>query len=221
MSNQVAKIEWRDGVPISTHFNDPYYSLQNGLAETQHVFLAGNDLPHRFRPGFHIAELGFGTGLNLLATWQAWLDAGIEGPLYYTSFELYPLASDDLKQALAAFPDLALMTDKFLQEMRCDVGFQLGNLQVQIVVGDVRQTLPNWEGSADAWFLDGFAPSENPEMWEADLMNAVAARTNPGGTFATFTAAGMVRRGLQAAGFQVERKPGYGRKRHMSVGTLV
>lgn len=89
-----------------------------------------------------------------------------------------------------------------------------------MIIGDARHTLPAWDGVADAWFLDGFAPARNPELWEAPLLAQVAAHTAPGGTFATYTAAGAVRRALDAAGFDVARVPGYGRKRHMSRGTL-
>ena len=98
--------------------------------------------------------------------------------------------------------------------------FALGTVDVEVIVGDARLTLPDWQGRAQAWFLDGFSPAKNPELWSEDLMAAVARHTAPGGTFATYTAAGFVRRGLQAAGFQVERAEGYGRKRHMSRGVL-
>ena len=90
-----------------------------------------------------------------------------------------------------------------------------------MIVGDARDTLPAWQGRADAWFLDGFSPAKNPELWGADLLAQVAAHTAPGGSFATYTAAGHVRRALQAAGFQVERQPGHGRKRHMTAGWRV
>ena len=98
--NQQAQIEWRDGaVPVSTRFDDPYFSLENGLAETRHVFLAGNGLPGRFREGFHIAELGFGTGLNMLAALIAWQQSGAPGKLRFTSFEAYPMAAPDIARA--------------------------------------------------------------------------------------------------------------------------
>lgn len=217
---QRAKLNWKEnGVPVSARFDDPYFSLQDGLAESAHVFLAGNGLPDRFAPGFHVAELGFGTGLNMLAAWEAWEAAGIAGPLRFTSFEAFPMDRDDMARALAAFPALAPRTDRFLAAWRggdCD----LGSLQLRVIEGDARRTLPGWQGAADAWFLDGFAPARNPQLWEEDLMAEVARHTVPGGTVATYTAAGFVRRGLQAAGFEVERAPGYGRKRHMSRARL-
>ncbi|MCB1329286.1 MAG: tRNA (5-methylaminomethyl-2-thiouridine)(34)-methyltransferase MnmD [Maritimibacter sp.] len=206
-------------VPVSVRFDDPYFSLEDGLAETRHTFLGGNDLPGRFLPGFRIAELGFGTGLNLLATALAVEAAGAPGPVFYTSFEAYPMDAEDMERALAAFPEARAAADGLLTAWaRGDRRFALGTLEVEVIVGDARETLPGWDDTADAWFLDGFSPAKNPELWEPGLMRAVADHTAPHGTFATYTAAGFVRRGLEAAGFHVERAPGYGRKRHMSRG---
>ena len=217
---QTDRTLWRDnGVPVSEMFDDPYYSLDNGLAETRHVFLEGNGLPSRFAPGFHIAELGFGTGLNLIAARQAWQVAGMAGPLRFTSFEAFPMAPEDALRALSAFPETApfaedtadLLAEPTRPLIRDDI-------EMRLIVGDARDTLPAWEGRADAWFLDGFAPAKNPELWGADLLAEVARHTAPGGSFATYTAAGDVRRALVAAGFDVTRQPGYGRKRHMTTG---
>ncbi|EDZ45278.1 FAD dependent oxidoreductase domain protein [Rhodobacterales bacterium Y4I] len=221
MADQQARLSWRDGtVPVSDQFDDPYFSIQDGLAETEHVFLAGNDLPGRFAPGFRIAELGFGTGLNMLAAWRAWETAGLEGPLRFTSFEAFPMVPADMAKALEAFPAIAPWGERFLAGWsgtgRCD----LGSLQLEVIAGDARMSLPEWTGQADAWFLDGFSPAKNPELWEEALMAQVAAHTAPGGTAATYTAAGFVRRGLEAAGFEVTRIPGYGRKRHMTRAVL-
>ena len=220
--DQTDRVLWREGdMPVSQRFDDPYYSLENGLAESRHVFLAGNDLPARFAPGFHIAELGFGTGLNLIAARAAWRAAGITGPLRFTSFEAFPMPPADAMRALTAFPETdgyaadiaAALTDPATPLMRPD-------LELRLIIGDARQTLPRWAGRADAWFLDGFSPARNPELWQPDLMADLARHTAPGGSFATYTAAGHVRRALVAAGFDVARQPGYGRKRHMSVGRL-
>ncbi|MFC6686626.1 tRNA (5-methylaminomethyl-2-thiouridine)(34)-methyltransferase MnmD [Jhaorihella thermophila] len=217
---QRAELNWNDdGVPVSARFDDPYFSLQDGLAETRHVFLTGNGLPERFAPGFHIAELGFGTGLNMLAAWAAWEQAGVEGSLRFTSFEAFPMAPEEMARALAAFPELAPWAGRFLEAWEggaCD----LGSLRFELIVGDARETLPSWAGVADAWFLDGFAPAKNPELWEEPLLAEVARHTRHGGSAATYTAAGFVRRGLAAAGFEVERAPGYGRKRHMTRARL-
>lgn len=220
--DQCERVAWRDGtLPVSALFDDPYFSLANGLAETRHVFLAGNGLPERFRDGFAIAELGFGTGLNLIATLIAWQHAGVPGRLRYTSFEAFPMPAADMAHALAAFPEALAAAAPFLDHWAAGArAFTLGSVEVEIVVGDARDTLPRWPGKADAWFLDGFSPAKNPELWGEDLMTEVARRTAPGGTFATYTAAGFVRRGLQSAGFQVERIAGFGTKRHMSRGIL-
>ncbi|MCH2076263.1 MAG: tRNA (5-methylaminomethyl-2-thiouridine)(34)-methyltransferase MnmD [Rhodobacteraceae bacterium] len=215
IEHPTANVTWRDGdVPVSTRFDDPYYSLENGLAETEHTFLSGNDLPARFRDGFHVAELGFGTGLNFLATVRAWREAGTPGTLHYTSFELYPMDPSDAERALDAFPGLF---EKDLAPM-WEGELSLPWLEARVVTGDARKTLPAWSQKADAWFLDGFSPAKNPELWEPALMAAVGAHTAPGGTCATYSAAGAIRRSLEDASFSVERVPGYGRKRHMTRG---
>ena len=213
MNDQRAEVEWRGAVPVSARFDDPYYSLEDGPAETAHVFLGGNDLPGRFAPGFHIAELGFGTGLNFLVALAAWRAAEVAGRLRFTSFEAYPVAAGDRARALAPFSGLPV-------EALADFGgggeMAGPDFDLTVIPGDARRTLPAWAGRADAWFLDGFAPARNPELWEPGLMRAVAGATAPGGTAATYSAAGHVRRALAEAGFAVERVPGFGRKRHMT-----
>ena len=222
MTDQTAKLDWRDGVPIATAFDDPYYSLDNGLAETQHVFLTGNDLPARFGSEFEIGELGFGTGLNLLVTWAAWADAGQPGTLTFTSFEAYPMRPQDMRAALDHFPQLCKYAETLLQEWTPGAGpIQLNNGPLlNVITGDARQTLPAWDSKADAWFLDGFSPAKNPELWGPDLLHAVGQHTKPGGTAATYSAAGHVRQSLATAGFKVTRIPGYGRKRHMTCARM-
>ena len=214
--------DWREGgVPVSPRFDDPYYSLENGLAETRHTFLAGNGLPDRFRDGFHVAELGFGTGLNLLATLHLWRQCGQAGQLRFTSFEAFPMAAADMVRAQGAFPELAGVAAElapFWQSGAQEI--VLPDLRFRMIEGDARKTLPAWDGAAHAWFLDGFSPAKNPELWGADLMEEVGRHTAPGGTVATYTAAGHVRRALEAAGFAVARVPGYGRKRHMTRAEL-
>ncbi|MGC8203051.1 tRNA (5-methylaminomethyl-2-thiouridine)(34)-methyltransferase MnmD [Aliiroseovarius sp. PTFE2010] len=217
-----AALSWRDGgVPVSERFDDPYFSITDGLAETRHVFVQGNDLPNRFHDGFHVAELGFGTGLNLLTTVLAWQDAGAPGRLHFTSFEAYPMRAPDMDRALAAFPQAHAIAAPLLDmRARGDTQLHTDTLSLRLVLGDARATLPAWDGQADAWFLDGFSPAKNPQLWGQALMGDVARHTAPGGTFATYTAAGHVRRALDGAGFDVTRAPGFGRKRHMSIGRL-
>ncbi len=217
---QGTELDWRDGgVPVSRRFDDPYFSLHDGLAETRHVFLAGNGLPERLQSGFHIAELGFGTGLNLLASLIAWQGTGRPGTLRFTSFEAYPLPAADIARALAHFPQAQAVATGFLAAWEAGARrFALPGMLVEVIVGDARDTLPAWQGCADAWFLDGFSPAKNPELWSPELMAQVARHTAQGGSFATYTAAGHVRRALAEAGFAVSRQPGHGRKRHMTTG---
>jgi tRNA U34 5-methylaminomethyl-2-thiouridine-forming methyltransferase MnmC len=224
--DQQALIDWHAAeggeIPVSRRFGDPYFSLDGGLAETRHVFLRGNRLSERFRPGFRIGELGFGTGLNLFAALLAWQAAGVPGRLCFTSFEAYPMTADQMSRALTAFPEARAAAGPFLTAWATGATrIETADLQAEIILGDGRDTLATWDGRADAWFLDGFSPARNPELWDDALMQAVARHTAPGGTFATYTAAGHVRRALLQAGFEVERVPGYGRKRHMTLGRLV
>jgi tRNA U34 5-methylaminomethyl-2-thiouridine-forming methyltransferase MnmC len=201
MQDQQAGIDWRDDeVPVSTRFDDPYFSLEDGLAETRHVFLSGNDLPARFRDGFHVAELGFGTGLNLLAALDAWRGAGVTGRLCYSSFEAFPMTPADMRRAQARFAEIGGLAAELAPHWQGGAQeIHLPDLHFTLVVGDARE--------------------KNPEMWQPELMAEVARHTVRGGTAATYTAAGHVRRGLEAAGFSVTRVPGYGRKRHMTRAT--
>ena len=222
MHDQTAKLEWReDKIPVSTQFDDPYFSLDNGLNETRHVFLSGNNLPARFAPGFHIAELGFGTGLNLLAVWRAWEASGQTTPLRFTSFEAFPMSAEEMARALAAFPEVADYAERLVHAWAQDPTLAtLDGIKAQIILGDARERLPHQDWSADAWFLDGFRPSSNPEMWTDRVFEQVARLSHVGTTFATFTSAGFVRRGLAGVGFEVNKVPGFGRKREMSVGVM-
>lgn len=219
-------LTWRDdGTPVSARFDDPYYSLENGLAETRHVFLEGNGLPTRFKDGFHIAELGFGTGLNLLAALDLWRKSGQTGQLRYTTFEAYPMEKVEMLRAQKSFPELAETAAEVMAHWHdkndSALHFETVDLDFTLIFGDARKTLLAWKGAANAWFLDGFSPAKNPELWSPTLMAEVALHTAPQGTAATYTAAGFVRRGLRDAGFDVERIKGYGRKRHMTVARMV
>lgn len=219
-NDQSPQLDWKDGtIPVSRRFDDPYFSIANGLEETRHVFLAGNGLPDRLTDGFSVAELGFGTGLNMLALLLCRTAAKAPGTIRFTSFEAYPMTAADIAKALTAFPEAANVAEPFLDHWAKGARqFSLEGLDICVIEGDARLTLPTWQGAADAWFLDGFSPAKNPELWAPDLMATVFQKTKPGGTFATYTAAGHVRRSLADAGFSVERRAGYGRKRHMSCG---
>lgn len=219
-NDQQAELDWKEGItPVSRRFDDPYFSILDGLNETRHVFLTGNDLPSRFEDGFSIAELGFGTGLNMLATVIAWRQAGIAGRFHFTSFEAFPMAAPDIARALDAFPEARAVADPFLDQWADGKRvIDMGCATVEVIIGDARETLVSWTGCADAWYLDGFSPAKNPELWSPELMAEVGRHTATGGTFATYTAAGHVRRALADAGFTVERIKGFGHKRHMTIG---
>ena len=219
MNHQTEPLEWRDrDVPVSRRFDDPYYSLDNGLAETRYVFLKGNGLPERFRNGFHIAELGFGTGLNLLAALHLWRHTKQTGVLHFTSFEAFPIPASDMIRAQAAFPEVAEIAEKLAPFWSAgQKEFALEDLQFTLIEGDARETLQHLDKPVDAWFLDGFSPAKNPELWDPALLAQVGAITANGGTAATYTAAGHVRRALDAGGLTTQRIQGFGRKRHMTV----
>jgi len=218
-------------MPYSEEFGDFYYSKADGRAECRHVFLAGNGLPDRFAntPHFVIGELGFGTGLNFIETWSAWENGAPEGSrLEFHSFELRLLDRDDMHRALAAWPDLAdkaqELTAAWPSQPDGDVQIDFEShgrlISLHIRSGTALEQLAGATFAADAWYLDGFSPARNPDMWSAELMRTVANRTSEGGTFATYSAAGWVRRNLQAAGFRVEKRPGHVGKRDMSAGIL-
>lgn len=218
-------------MPYSEEFGDFYYSKTDGRAECRHVFLAGNGLPDRFADTqrFVIAELGFGTGLNFIETWSAWEAVAPEGALLeFHSFELRLLDRDDMQRALAIWPDLATKTagltaawpDQPDGDIRIEFESRGRTISLHIHSGLALEQLTTADITANAWFLDGFSPARNPDMWSAELMSAVAKRTAGDGTFATYSAAGWVRRNLQAAGFTVEKRPGHVGKRDMSVGVL-
>ncbi|AKI01578.1 hypothetical protein IMCC20628_02883 [Hoeflea sp. IMCC20628] len=218
-------------MPYSEEFGDFYYSRADGRAECRHVFLGGNDLPQRFasKQIFVVGELGFGTGLNFIETWSAWEKAAPEGAqLEFHSFELRPLLRADMLRALSAWPDLSDKTSRLIDvwpdqptgDIKADFENDGKQLRLHVYAGPALQQLGTASVLADAWYLDGFSPSRNPDMWSADLMCRVAERTAQGGTFATYSAAGWVRRNLKAAGFVVEKRPGHADKRDMSAGRL-
>ncbi len=156
-----------------------------------------------------------------MAAWKLWQESGLPGDLSYTAFELYPMRAADMVRALAAFPEIGDLAAELIGSLADGArAVRLPGLHLEIVAGDAREALPEWQGRAGAWFLDGFAPAKNPELWEPELLAEVARHTAPGGTAATYSAAGAVRRGLEAAGFAVERRPGFATKRHMTAARL-
>jgi tRNA 5-methylaminomethyl-2-thiouridine biosynthesis bifunctional protein len=225
-------LDWQDGQPLSRRFGDVYFSRAGGLQETRHVFLGGNRLPERFaalafNSVFVIGETGFGTGLNFMCAWGLFLRSAPPGArLHFVSTELYPLASEELDAALRLWPALDAQRERLLRQYRRPApgwhrfAFDEGRVHLTLLVGDARQTLNRLQGHADAWFLDGFSPARNPELWEPALLRAVAARSRAGATAATYSCAGNVRRALAAAGFRVWKAPGFAAKREMLCAKL-
>lgn len=211
-----------DGAPRSGRFDDVYFSREDGLAETRAVFLAGCGLPGAWagRRRFTVAELGFGTGLNIAALLDLWRREGPRGGrLNVFSVEGFPLEREEAARALSAWPELAGAAEALLAAWpERTPGFHrldlpAFNAVLDLAVGEVDRALAQWTGRADAWFLDGFAPSTNPAMWSDAVMDGIAARSAPGARVATFTVAGSVRRALAERGFEVGKRPGHGRKR--------
>lgn len=231
-----ARLDWRrdatgEEAPHSAAFDDVYFSRHDGRAETEHVFIAANRLPERFaawresRP-FVVGETGFGTGLNMLCAWACFeAHAPKSARLHLVSTEKFPLAREDLTRALATWPDLADQAARLTEQWPEPVaGVHRLRLAARVTLdlhfGDTAERLDLLDGRVDAWFLDGFAPAKNLEMWKPALFAAMAARSRPGATFATFTCAGVVKRGLKAAGFSWRKLPGFGRKREMLAGEI-
>ncbi|UXI00512.1 bifunctional tRNA (5-methylaminomethyl-2-thiouridine)(34)-methyltransferase MnmD/FAD-dependent 5-carboxymethylaminomethyl-2-thiouridine(34) oxidoreductase MnmC [Photobacterium sp. TY1-4] len=236
-----AVLDWNSsGTPVSNDFDDVYFSNANGLEETRYVFLHQNGLPQRWetstRRRFVIAETGFGTGLNFLAVWQ-WFkafrqanpDAATQA-LHFISFEKFPVTRDDLIKAHASWPELADLAEQLHAHYPPAVAdchrivLENGLITLDLWFGDIKDCMPqvwtNDDGIVDAWFLDGFAPSKNPEMWNQNLFDGMAKLAREGCTTATFTAAGFVRRGLIEAGFDMKKVKGFGTKRDMLAGTM-
>lgn len=224
-----------NGVPRSERFDDVYFSAEDGLAETRHVFLDGNGLPEFWagRENFTICETGFGTGLNMLATLKLWLDCNkTPKNIHYISYEKYPLSRHYIREHLSRWPELSFVFDAMdaYYPDDLDIPFMdfhlFDRFHVTIMVGDINALIPYlpyvphvYEADAiDCWYLDGFTPAKNPDMWSDTVFQAMGKNSRKGARFATFTAAGFVKRGLMNAGFDVQKAKGFGRKRDMLVG---
>ncbi|KGE01231.1 5-methylaminomethyl-2-thiouridine methyltransferase [Rhizobium sp. YS-1r] len=224
-------LDWHDGdMPYSKEFGDHFYCRTDGRLECGHVFLAGNGLPERWSQerspirDFRIGELGFGTGLNFCETWRQWkLFRGPAARLHFMSFELYPMKREEIDRALSRWPEIdaerQALAAAWPDAPTGQVDLQMaGQTRLTVSCGPALAGVTGAEPGFNAWFLDGFAPSRNPDMWSPELMQALYEKTAPGGTFGTYAAAGFVRRNLQAAGFSVERRPGFAGKREMLCG---
>ena len=229
-----ADLEWitQDGVeiPVSKQFGDVYFSKANGLAETRHVFLQGNELAERLaqlhsHQYFCVGETGFGTGLNILALWQLWQQCrpNNHSRLHVISVEKFPLSRDDLQRALKAWPELAHVASQLIDQYPpalpgCHrLVFAGERFSIDLWLGDAADCLPEIQTShpVDAWFMDGFAPKCNPELWQDNILKHLIRLSGPGTTFASFSVAGVVKQGLRQFGIKVTRPAGFGRKREM------
>lgn len=216
-------------MPYSQTYGDHFYCRTNGRLECGHVFLSGNGFPQHWAQGgdFVIGELGFGTGLNLCETWRQWKAVRLAGStLHFVSFERFPLSGEAIDRALTHWPEIDAERQALTSlwpgspEKQSEIALELDEYtRLTVFCGAAHERLAASSLAFDAWYLDGFAPSRNPDMWSTELMIDVFSHTKTGGSFATYAAAGFVRRNLAAAGFVVERRPGFAGKREMLCGT--
>ncbi len=227
-------LDWKDGQPFSDRFGDVYFSADSGLEEKRHVFLQGNDLPARFSAlsagdSFCVGETGFGTGLNFLCTWLLFeRTAPLGASLDFFSVEKFPLDETELRSALVLWPELQTFAARLSARWHRRVpgwnrwSFAGGRVRLTLAICDVGEALSELpEACVDVWFLDGFSPDKNPDMWSDAVMTNVARASRTNATLSTYTSAGWVRRGLQQVGFGVEKAQGFGSKREMVKGRLV
>jgi len=229
---QFTDIKWLNNTPYSIEFNDVYFSTDDGLDETNYVFIQQNKLETRFKSlkndQFCIVETGFGAGLNFLVASHFWLmHAPSHAQLIFNSVEKYPLKSADLERTHALWPQFSAISSELLQQYETlktgENHFSIAGdrIQLRLQVNDITLALPQLTLKADAWLLDGFAPAKNADMWSPEVLAQIARLSQLDTTFATFTSAGFVRRGLQSIGFKVEKLSGFGKKREMMRGTFL
>lgn len=215
------------GTPTADAYSDVYHAAAGGPAQARHVFLAGNGLPARWRgrERFTLLETGFGLGLNFLATWQAWRDDPAAcATLEFVSVEKHPVVVSDLARAHAAWPEFSGLAAALRAQWPPLVTGEHrlvlddGRVVLRLIFGDALEVLRDFELCADAFYLDGFSPARNPEMWSPALCAALARLAAPGATLATWSVAGPLRRALAAAGVALSRRPGFADKREMLTG---
>ena len=229
---QNANILWKENNLYSLDFNDIYFSTDDGLQETQHVFIAQNQLKERFaklkNETFTIIETGFGTGLNFYCAAAHFLAlAPADATLHYFSIEKFPLTPNDMQKVASFWPQFQAISSEFLSKY-ADLKPGLNHIHIagsriaiRLQADDVLSALPKISQKADAWFMDGFAPAKNSEMWSDEVFKHIARLCKPDTTFATFTSAGAVRRGLESVGFEVKKHAGFGKKREMLFGEFL
>jgi tRNA 5-methylaminomethyl-2-thiouridine biosynthesis bifunctional protein len=227
-----ANLIWHENSPYSIDFNDVYFNSLDGLAESEYVFILQNQLKERFASPlsktFTIIETGFGTGLNFYCTASHWLATSPKNTtLHYISIEKFPLKIEDMQKVTALWPTFIATTTELLlnyQQIKPHLNifnFADKRILLHFYADDISTGLSQITQNADAWFLDGFAPAKNAEMWSDEVFKQIARLSNSGTTFATFTSASSVRRGLIAVGFDVQKLSGFGKKREMLSGVFI
>lgn len=217
------------GIPWSEQYGDVYHSDEGGPGQARHVFLAGNRLPERWqgRDRFVILETGFGTGLNFLSTWKAWQDDALAcHRLHYISLEKHPFTAHDLATLHQAWPEFAACSSQLRHAWPSLVPgfhrleFEAGRLQLTLLFGEAAHVLAKLKATVDAYYLDGFAPTCNPDIWSNTLLTRLGQIAGRGATLATWSVSAAVRDGLKLAGFDSEKIVGFGRKREMLIGRM-
>lgn len=219
------------GTLCSLDYGDIYAQIGHAIEEKKHVFLTGNDLPNNWqnKTSFTIAETGFGTGLNFITTLEVWAQSRQENQhLHYISCELHPLNKSQLRQALAPFHTLQKYAESLIENYPSQLiygfhrlHFRQFGVTLTLIFADCHEGLQQLDASIDAWYLDGFSPSKNPNMWNTALCHSIARLSRKGTTVATYSVARVVREHLKAAGFELKKKTGYGNKREMLTATLL
>lgn len=227
--NQPNDIVWvEDDTPYSTRFEDIYFSKGSGPAEVEHVFLKPNQIEQRLEAGgpLRIGELGFGTGLSFLMTWALQTKISPQARLDFYSVEKYPIQPEELSRTHEVWPDLKAPSLAFQSQWSTKPGwnhFTFGQVRCHVYVGDVLdflRELGEQKKTMQVWYLDGFAPAKNPQMWSREVLEQVGQGSTSGSTFSTYTVVGQVRRDLMKAGFQVEKIKGFENKREMLFGKM-
>ena len=231
MNIKPTPITWQKDTPYSELFDDFYFNSEQSLEDSLYVYYDANQIAERFQahphPTFTIAETGFGTGLNFLLTAHQWLKSNHQKQhLYFISVEKHPLSYADLKRSTESWSELSLLSTELLSQYpQLSAGFHrlsFANNQITLTLmfGDAVDCYKSMNAKVDAWYLDGFSPTKNPDMWSDKLFETVANLSHSGTTFSTFTSAGIVRRGLQKVGFTIKKRKGFGLKREMLIGTF-
>ena len=217
-----ARLEYSAGVPYSSPYGDIYHPADGAIGQARHVFLQGCGLPQAWvgRDSFVVLETGLGAGLNFLATWAAWrADPARCGRLHFLSVEKHPFTAHDLAHLHAAWPEFAAQSQELIANWpMLTPGFHRlalddDGVHLTLMLGDATACISQLDAAVDAFYLDGFAPDRNADMWQPPLFRQLARVAKPGARLATYTVAGSVREGLAGAGFVCEKREGFGSKR--------